>query len=88
MGRGRGGKDEGRRCCLVFIEATFGHSLGPGAVCGITLIAGGLYSVVGGLCSVTALRKTTMRVTVYTKHRLTFGNRAAGKRPRKGHSVY
>jgi hypothetical protein len=27
--------------------------------------------IVGGLYSVTALRKLTMRVTVYTKHQLT-----------------
>jgi len=29
------------------------------------------FLIVGGLYSVTALRKLTMRVTVYTKHRLT-----------------
>jgi hypothetical protein len=29
------------------------------------------FLIVGGLYSVTALRKTTRRVTVYTKHRLT-----------------
>jgi len=29
------------------------------------------FLIVGGLYSVTALRKITMRVTVYTKHRLT-----------------
>jgi len=29
------------------------------------------FLIVGGLYSVTALRKTTMGVTVYTKHRLT-----------------
>ena len=30
-----------------------------------------VFLIVGGLYSVTALRKITMRVTVYTKHRLT-----------------
>ena len=32
---------------------------------------GAYFLIVGGLYSVTALRKITMRVTVYTKHRLT-----------------
>jgi hypothetical protein len=39
---------------------------------GLFLVVGGLFFLIdGGLYSVTALRKITMRVTVYTKHQLT-----------------
>ena len=50
---------------LVIVGVPFGVSA--------SVASGGrqIFLIVGGLYSVTALRKLTMRVTVYTKHQLT-----------------
>jgi len=45
-------------------------ALGQYYEAGRGLVPSTAFLIVGGLYSVTALRKITMRVTVYTKHRL------------------